>query len=428
MTIDIDRLHSERVDAVMKSWSKDDYRLDPAKLFVSERVVETIESQKFLLGSYDLHKILASMPFANSTYVVVCPVCVAKAEFGNFQKLVQSGLVIPILLADYKHYPEQLVQFLLGKNHVSAHEYRAYRYARISETVSRGICAHCAGQKFDTLISSIKRKKGAKEFRERIEQLRRNIFPFVYPDYTLLDQASVACSNWDMKQLEQLDRLGWSIYGIRSAQALNAPITIDEKTISGIPAGITTESDQAVRELSELKEFASQGLGLRFPSDIPLDRYLELAKDFQPTIAQAIEHTGVQESVSLVDLSKRIGALNTEIERIRGLKRYVMLEASVTFVRQNRNLVFTSWLAGTLGLAGGLIGCASGVGVGAALKVAKQKGVKLPKNEAANRLGRMIARDIQPYLSKLIAAYVGSNPTAINVLSLRKKYDEAKAA
>jgi hypothetical protein len=66
--------------------------------------------------------------------------------------------------------------------------------------------------------------------------------------------------------------------------------------------------------------------------------------------------------------------------------------------------------------------------VGAALKVAKLKGLKMPENKAASELSRTVARDIQPYLSKLIAAYVGSNPTAINVLSLRKKYEEAKAA
>lgn len=107
MAIDVDRVHEERVSAVMKAWGEDDQVLDPAKLFVSEMVVETIGStNKVLLGSYDYHKIVASIPFSNSTYVTVCPVCVRKAEFANFQKLVGSRLVIPVLIADYKHYPD----------------------------------------------------------------------------------------------------------------------------------------------------------------------------------------------------------------------------------------------------------------------------------------------------------------------------------
>jgi hypothetical protein len=277
-------------------------------------------------------------------------------------------------------------------------------------------------------MSSVKRKKGAQEYRDIVERLGQNVFPFAYPDYTLLDQAAAACSDLDIKQLERLARLGESIYSIRSAQALNAPITVDEESLSGIPAGISRESDEAVRELSDMKEFVSKGLGLTFPADIPLDKYLELSKEFRPTIAGAIEYTGAPDGTSIGDLSKKISRLNSEIERIQGLKRYVMLEASMTFVRQNKNLVFTSILAGTLGLAGGLLGCASAVAVSAGLKIAKHKGVKLQENEPAKKLGRMIARDIHPYLSKLIAAYVGSNPTAINVLSLRKKYEEAKAA
>ncbi|MBR0778217.1 hypothetical protein JQ625_25580 [Bradyrhizobium diazoefficiens] len=426
--MDLDAVQAERVNAVMKSWGEDDHLLDPAKLFLCERVVQTIEGNKVLLDSYNLDRILATIPFANTTYVTLCPACVKRIDISSFRKIVASGLVIPILIADYRHYPDRIVEFLLPANHVSSHEYHAYRFARIRETANRGLCAHCADERVDQIIASVKGKKGAKEFRETVAQLRNNIFPFVYPDYTLLDQAATACSNRDMAELDRLDRLGWSIYNIRSSQALNAPVTIDLQSLSAIPSGIATEADDALRSLSELQNMASHGLGLRLPQNVPLDRYLELVKDFQPTIAAAMEYSGASDGIRPVDLSKRIGNLNSEIERIRGLKRYVMLEASVTFVRQNKNLVFTSILAGTLGLAGGLLGCAGGVAAGAALKVAKQKGIKLPENKPADELRKMIVRDVRPYLSKLIAAYVGSNPTAVNVLSLRKNVEEAKAA
>jgi hypothetical protein len=430
---DLDRVHKERVDGAMKRWKSDDRPIAPSDLFVSERVVETIGADKILLPSYDRQKILAGIPFSPVTYVTICRLCIREQNFPDFQKLAKSRLVVPVLLGPYESYPEKLVEFLLTVDHVSAHEYRAYRFAKINETTKQAICLHCADKRIKAMVANVRRRKGAPDFRTNIDRLIQSIWPFVSPDYTLLDQAVAACKSHDLGQLNQLVQLGETIYNIRSAQALGAPITVDDEALSDIPAGISTESDEGIRLLAQMRKFAADGLGLSFPTDIPLDRYLELAKDYQPAISNLVEYTGLGKTNSIADFSKRISSLNLEIERIQGLKRYVMLEASMALVRQHKGMVFTTILAGALGLAGaGWLGCGGAVAASAGVKAAKKSGLLSQKQKSQNlpaeRLGRMIARDLQPYLSKLIAGYVSSSPAAVNVLFLRKKIQQSKAA
>jgi hypothetical protein len=422
---DVDRLHSDRVDAIMKKWGDND-SIEPKDLFISERVAKTIAGDKNFLPSYDTSKILASIPFSPTTYVLVCPACITSNNFAEFQALSKSGLVIPVVLSQYKHYPDSVRNFFMSVDHVSTHEYHAYRFARLKEQSSRGVCAHCAELKIKKIVSNAPRKKGATELRQKARWLAQNLYPFLYPDYTLLDQATIASKNNDASHLDEITRLAETIYKVRSAQALSAPLAVSDEALSHVPAGISTDSDDGLRHLAEMRKMAADGLGLTFPADIPIERYIELAKDYQPEISRIVEYT--QPSSSIAGFAKRIASLNSEIERIQGLKRYVMLEASIAVAKQHKGLAFTAILAGTLGTAGlGWLGCGGGVAAGAAIKLAKKKGF-LGRNKSAERLGRMIERDLQPYLSKLIAAYAGSEATAVSVLFLRKKIREKKAA
>lgn len=430
---DLDKLHNERVDAVMASYASHDGLLVPEDLFLSERVAQTVASEKMLINSYRKETILATIPFTPVTYVAICPACIDQHNWGEFQKLVQSGLVIPILTAPYAAYPEMLAEFLIGADHVSGYEYQAYKFARLHEREPAGkyVCAHCVGERLKKILAPIKRKKGSGELRDDLASIAYWLQPFVFPDYTLLDQLSSACRDRDLHQLQELKRLAGTIHHVRNAQAFDAPITVDEDALAKIPVDICSEADEGLRLVGEMGRMVANGLGLAFPLDVPLDQYIELVRDYQPAISKLIEYTNAKDSASIDELSKRLMTLNAEIERIRGLKRYVVLEASMSLVRQNKDLAFTTVLAGALGLAGhGWLGCGSLAANGAVRAARKMttKGVSHSKNEPAKRLAQMISRDLQPYLSSLIAAYVGSTPAAINVLFLRKRLERSKAA
>jgi hypothetical protein len=64
---------------------------------------------------------------------------------------------------------------------------------------------------------------------------------------------------------------------------------------------------------------------------------------------------------------------------------------------------------------------------GAGVSLAKKRGL-LKEDEAVTKVRQMILRDLQPHLNQLIAKYVGSTSSAVNVLSLRKKFENRKAA
>jgi hypothetical protein len=113
-----------------------------------------------------------------------------------------------------------------------------------------------------------------------------------------------------------------------------------------------------------------------------------------------------------------VSAINSEIERIKGSRRYAVLEACVGFYKSNNFLVGGALLAASLGLAGSLLGCAA-VGSAVGAKLAKKKGL-IPENEALGRVKRMVARDVQPIANRLLKSYLGASTPAINVLSLQR--------
>src|SRR5712692_7559814 len=163
---DLDQLHRDRVDKIMAESFDEDVAPNIGELFVSSRVVETLQRDKILLNGFRTEKVLALMPFSPDLYVTICPRCLQPNDFSSFQKIVASGLIIPILLSEYRHYPAPVAEFIVGRDHISAHEYRAYRFAMLTTAVHRGLCHHCAGKRINAMWRAVRGKKGAASFRE----------------------------------------------------------------------------------------------------------------------------------------------------------------------------------------------------------------------------------------------------------------------
>jgi hypothetical protein len=373
------------------------------------------------------------MPFSPIVYVTVCPLCVSENEVADFRKLVSSGIIVPFLIGRYDSYSDQVRDAIVGHDHVSMYEYDAYRFYSILHSSDGGVCSHCAGLRFGKMRSSVRRIKAAPLYDSHIERLGNNIYPYVFPDFSIIDSAAKACRDRDYEGLSHLVNLSEGIHELRNAQAFNSAVTVAEADVSQFPEGLNTQTDQALQMAAKIRAMTAQGLGLKFPAGISIDRYIELAKDYQPEITKVIDGMDSEtaaDHVRIEILSKKMASLNREIERIQSLTRYAFLEASVAFVKQHKALIATALIASALGIAGSLVGCASTIAGGTGISVAKKKGwIKETKdNEAANRMGRMIIRDVQPYLDKLIALYTGATLPAVKILSLRKRLEESKAA
>ncbi|HEX8166280.1 MAG TPA: hypothetical protein VF601_10905 [Beijerinckiaceae bacterium] len=425
-TADLDKLHDERIN-VLEARVNETGEFDIEEIFVSERVIETLPEEKFLLPSYSLPRILSVMPFCPVTYVAVCPMCLEEKDLANFTRLLESQRVVPVLTAKYKRYPDLVRETVTRFQHISLYEYWFFRTCRILTFAEHGICPHCVDKRLQDIAVKVNGRKNAPLYMEECEEIRSNLSPLINPDSELLDAAAKACSSRRLGQVRHLRQMSETIHKIRTAQAFNAPLSLDEDDLSELPQGLSESMDKTVDLSLGLKKLVAEGLGLCVPLDLPVEAYLEIVEDYQPQISRIVQQTlaGGAHEASIDVVSKNIQQINAEILRIKGLKKYVLLEASIGFYRNHRALVNTTLLAGAMGLTGGLTACAGAIVAASAGKIAKRKGW-LKNNKAAQRFGQMIVRDLQPHMDRVLASYVGGTLPAVNVLSIRRTFENRR--
>jgi hypothetical protein len=277
------------------------------------------------------------------------------------------------------------------------------------------------------VLKGVEGRSDAAEYRSILEYFVRNMEPFPESDVDLLELGFRCCAEGRLSDLRQLRQMSSVISDIRVGEVFNSPILLKDADLSALPANVSPAITEGRSQAARLQKMVAEGLGLSIPREIPIDIYIELVRDYQPEICKTIKSilgSGGGEA-SILDASRSIIAINTEIERIRNLRRYVVLEASLGFYRNNRMLTNATLIAGALGLTGSLFGCAVVGGTALGSHLAKKKGW-LKGSEAVERLRRLIARDLQPAVDLVLKAYLGASAPAINVLSIRKRVQSAE--
>ena len=310
------------------------------------------------------------------------------------------------------------------------YEYNLYRNTILHNLTDGGLCEHCVDKRENELKAIVKGKRNAPLYRQHLNEILNNLVPFVNPDFELLDDIGTAFNNLDIERSSQLRDMSVAIHSLRNSQAFNASISINEEDFSNVPLGTTNDNDKARNLGLELKGLVSDGLGLKIPTDIKIEQYVELINDFRPQIVdvtnEVLDSSVVGEVLSVKKLQGTISSINMEIERIKGLKRYMLYEAGVEFVGKNKTLVASTLVASALGIAGSFAGCFGVAATGAVANRAKKKG-KLKTGKFIKRLSTKIHRDLQPDMDKLVSRYVGTEIPAMRVLSIRKAIEEPKS-
>ena len=426
---ELDKLHKKRVDSLAARW-EDGNEIEIDDIFISERVLESLDSNKALIEGFKIEEILALAPFSANLYVSVCPYCITPENIEAFCKLTRAGIIVPILIARYEDYPEPVINSLIGLDHISHYEYSFYRYLVLYTSSAGGLCHHCVDDFDNEIRSIVKGKRGAPVYRAHLDQVLSNIHPFLSPDFELLEDIKGAFKSLDREFVSQLSDLSFTIRGMRTSQAFEASLIINESEFSNLPEGIAEEADLARSTSLRLARLVSEGLGLKIPVDIPTDNYIELINDFRPKITKIVETSIVdaitdEDGLSVQALLSSINEINREIERIKGLKRHMLLEAIVGFTSNNRAFSVSTLIAGAMGLGGSLAGCAGTLAAGIGTDTLRKAG-KLRGSKSINRLGSKIHRDLMPGMDKLIAKYVGSKDVPMHVLSIRKQINAKK--
>jgi hypothetical protein len=424
--LDLDAAQKERLQALEKKLG-DAGSLKVDEVFVSDRVCESIAKQKVILSGHNETSLLGILPFTPVVYDIVCPTCIDDKSFERFSALVRAGLLIPILRGPYSEYPDKIRDVIIAHPHVSRWEFRFLRHHTVVRPGARTRDIH---QKMHALSEEMKKSvtgiADEKKYREAIGYFTFGLAPWIDADLHLFERAYEACKDRNFASLRQLERAALAVYEARSAQAFNGSILVDGVELQKLPPEISAETEAARAASTDLHLLASRGLEIKIPTDIPTEKYVELVKEFQPRIAAAVEAivpTGSTEGAA-TELLKNVSAINAEIERIKGLRRYAVLEACSSFYKNNLMLLGGVLVATAMGVSGSLLGCAATGAVGTVANVAKKKGW-LKESTELKRLGRLVARDLQPYTDAALSAYFASNTPAINVLSVRTQIKAA---
>ncbi|EJL34435.1 hypothetical protein PMI01_01643 [Caulobacter sp. AP07] len=436
-SIDRDQLHSERVASFVDRLESDSYEdLNEESLFVSEYVDETIGSPKTLLPNYNFDRILAQLPYNDVIYVTVCPECIQKSDFNNFKTLVERKAITPILTAPYSRYSENIADFVYSHHHVNSYEYHAYRYFGVTEIGPGRICSHCVSLWEKNTKRSISRSINIRKHRDDVDRIIENLYPFISPDNELLDEFKYAVKSKNSEQISHVTNMSETIYSIRTAQVFNSPINIDGKDIATLPTGVTSDIDEAITISSSLDMEVAKGLGLKIPTDIDINSYLDIVENFRPLISREINRITSQSKENIrsdfAEIQREIMNINAEVERIAKSRRYMLLEACSGFYGKNAALANAALFAGAFGLAGSLAGCIGGPAASGAVGAATSGLVTLAKKNkwvsggpAVDRLSDKISSDLQPFLAKMTALYVGASTPAVNVMSLRTQIEKS---
>jgi hypothetical protein len=422
---DRDQIHASRFEAI-------DKRIDAGEevytsdLFVSERVIDTILEPKALLPSLSIESVIAQMPYYETIYVTICPACVTEENFDKLKILVSRGSIIPALIAPYHMYDDSVSDFIYGHDHLNSYEYYNFRFRQLMSLGNGGVCLHCVGKWEAEANKLISRSRHLKPFKGRVDSLVENLNPFISPDIELMEDFKEALRSKSPDQIDFISDMSEAVHALRTAQAFNSSITLGNNRLSSIPTGITAEVDEAIVASHRSVEMVANGLGLKIPSDIDLNRYIDLVETYRPTITSQVNSIVDRAGGDHTLIQKEIMKLNGDIERVSKSRRYMLLETAIEFYGKNSSLVNATLMAGAFGLAGGLAGCVGGpaasgaVGAaasGAASFINKKKWIS--GGDAASKLSEKIGADIQPFLSKIVAMYAGSSTPAINIMSLR---------
>ena len=427
---DIDALDLERVRNLVKGWKNVEV-INFEELFRSERVIETLSIEKLLLNGFKPDKIKAVLPFTPVVYTPICRTCVKKENYEEFKLFVKSGVVVPVLTNFYKYYDDGLRDFLLAHHHISSQEFHAYRYFHAVSKGSRPMCAHCIRAQVEKVCKGLGNDRDSKLQKMEFEYLIRNLQPYPQSDEPLIELAIQTFEGGKREKLEQLRQMTRIIEEVRLGETFRSPVLLEEKDLTSLPSRSSIVVDEGLSKAAALKKMISNGLSISIPTEIPTEQFIELVKDYQPRISKTIERvlaTGSAEA-SILDVSKNIMEINRELERIRGLRRYAVLDASIAFFRNNKLLAAAMMLAGSLGFIGSIAGCVATGGAALGMGWAKKRGLLeglLKESEQARRLRQIIARDLQPAADLFLQTYLGARAPAINVLSLQKRMEAAK--
>ncbi|MBT3071681.1 hypothetical protein KKP04_12490 [Rhodomicrobium sp. Az07] len=330
------------------------------------------------------------------------------------------------MLSDYEQYNDYFCKGIRGIDHISAHEFDFFSELRWLSASDSHICRSCAWKKISESLDSIKAQRRARYAQENLEAIFDNSYPYINRDEHIFMLAEKAIKDGNLRYLEQIRNIAFTLKAFRSADILNATLMLDPDEIIPEEVAIISKDQRQLR--TQLRSELLEGLAINVPINLPIDDYIDLIREVRPQINDLVQEEiaspprrGAEHAITMI--KKRVMEINRQIERLESSTRYAAVNALGTTIKDNPIMFGSILSAAALGLAGSLIGCSATLAGGyAARKVARwAKSYPTISSSESKRFGRFLRRDLQPGVDTLIAKYMGVERSAVRVLSIRKR-------
>lgn len=404
-------------------------------LVLSEKVYNDLDEENIVLESFNTDVIKSYLPYSDRIYVTVCPACVDDDRWPDYKDFVETGSIVPILGAGYAHFDDRVVDITYSHNHVGVHEYFALRSLFAGAGGHSKICSHCVEGRITSLKAQAAKRK-IKQLSERnIRAMMANLHPYIEPDFELLDQLEEAIGDRDLDRAKSIYDMTWMLSQMRSASTFNSPVIVPGVSLQELPTGYSDEIDGARDHAVSIQKNVGDGIGIQIPEGLSTRKYIEVASDFRPRIQKLVSTIASDPDPNTWGqaLDKEIMSLNQEAASLSKSARYIALAAVVEFYNNNHIKLNAALFAASMSLGAGALGCGLGAIAGTAgsaavtstvAGIAGSKGL-ISGGPSLQRAALKVSNSVQPFLDKLIAAYVGTSPMAVSILSLKKDIERS---
>jgi hypothetical protein len=383
---------------------------------------EKINARKVIVPSFDEGRILTAYPYNDKVYFTVCPKCKCVSNPSLLRPLLETGDVIPILRAEYEFYDVNFIEEILGFPHIIMPEYKFFKKISLIEDAEGRLCPHCVGKKLDSIEESI----DDDEVAIRSERIIDNLWPWISPDYELIDRLVKSVENRNFHLFSQIEDFSVTIRRLRDKQAYYATGSIPISNISNI----TKEDIENISGIEsgdgviEMKNTAAKAVGIEVPIDMDTESFIKTVEPNKEKLVEItdkiIEESKDGEVVSFDKLREETERINNEIRSAFGSTKFKAYKTTKQTVSSNKTLVATMILGGLFGAVESFTGCGLTVAGGAGIK-GVQKYTDLKKPNSLKEVGSVMHNKLEPAVNSVLSKYLGIDLRSVEVWRLREE-------
>jgi len=369
--------------------------------------------------------------------VTICPGCDCNANPELIKPYLESGIVLPVLLAPLQDFKAGFADLALQYPYIGLHTFDLLRFVQSYSTAGEdesAICPHCFDDACERILKKLSESNGDKKKISDAGGVLKNItFPSLRPTFDhelrILKEIEGAVSQENPELVHPLTTKATTLYALRNSQIFDAIPEIAQEDLSNIGETLRKSDlslDQKIVEAIEERKWIIDALCIDYNPKMPFEEYLDIILPRRKKICSLVNSL-----VSDKENDQRVRAqVNDEIwkinEEISSSKAIELLTFLTNFVSDNSKILFGMLVGGLVGYSSAsFVGCGLGIAGGLAgemvRKFVSKQGVAFRVTKYPKRTMEWLKEKIESPEEKLLSIMLSKDIRVIQTWALRKK-------